>query len=65
MLMSGTAPSRGFVPGAGVPEENDPPSFADAADSLLAPAERPQASGESAPLLLADGTGYDATLSAS
>ena len=62
MLMSGTAPSRGFVPGAGVPGVNNPPSFADAADSLLEPAERQQASGESGLLLLADGTSYEGRL---
>ena len=60
--MSGTTQSRGFVPGAGVPGVLDPPSFADAADSLLEPAERQQASGAAGLLLLADGTRYEGRL---
>jgi len=60
--MSGTTLPRGFVPGAGVPGVHDPPSFTDAADSLLEPAERQQASGATGLLLLADGTRYEGRL---
>ena len=60
--MSGTTPPRGFVPGAGVPGVVDPPSFTDAADFLLEPAERQQASGAVGLLLLADGTRYEGRL---
>ena len=34
-LMSGNAPVRGFIPGAGVSGVQNPPSFTDAADILL------------------------------
>ncbi len=60
--MSGTTLPRGFVPGAGVPGVLDPPSFTDAADSLLEPVERQQASGATGLLLLADGTRYEGRL---
>ena len=60
--MSGASPTRGFVPGAGVPGAQNVPSFADAADLLLDSAARQQASGAPGLLLLADGTRYEGRL---
>ena len=62
LLMSGTTPPRGFIPGAGVPGVSNPPSFTDAADSLLDVTERQQPSGSPGLLLLADGTSYQGSL---
>jgi len=62
LLMSGTTPPRGFIPGAGVQGVSNPPSFTDAADSLLDVTERQQPSGSPGLLLLADGTSYQGSL---
>ena len=62
LLMSATTPPRGFIPGAGVPGVSNPPSFQDAADSLLEISEHQQPSGSPGLLLLADGTSYRGSL---
>jgi len=62
LLMSGTTPPRGFVPGAGVLGVSKPPSFTDAADLLLESTEHQQPSGSPGLLLLADGTSYRGSL---
>ena len=57
-LMSENPPGRGFIPGADVSGVNDPPSFPDAADTLLDSSATNPPSGADGLLLLADGTRY-------
>jgi carbamoyl-phosphate synthase small subunit len=57
-LMSGNAPVRGFIPGAGVSGVQNPPSFTDAADILLDSDTQEPPSDADGLLLLADGTRY-------
>ena len=57
-LMSGNAPVRGFIPGAGVSGVQPPPSFTDAADILLDSDTQEPPSDADGLLLLADGTRY-------
>ena len=62
LLMSRSSAAGGFCPGAGVRGVKDPPSFPDAADSLLDSRGSEQPSGSRGILLLADGTRFEGQL---
>ena len=62
MLMSESSAHGGFCPGAGIRGVENPPTFPDAADSLLNSSSSEQPSGSKGVLLLADGTRFDGTL---
>ena len=60
--MSESLAHGGFCPGAGIHGVEHPPTFPDAADSLLNSPGSEQPSGSKGILLLADGTRFDGTL---
>ena len=60
--MSESSAHGGFCPGAGVSGVEHPPTFADAADSLLNSPGPEHPSGSKGILLLADGTRFEGTL---
>tara|TARA_B100000575_G_scaffold260855_1_gene234123 strand:- start:1020 stop:2354 length:1335 start_codon:yes stop_codon:yes gene_type:complete len=60
--MSESSAHGGFCPGAGISGVEHPPTFADAADSLLNSPGPEQPSGSKGILLLADGTRFEGTL---
>ena len=62
LLMSDTAPARGFIPGAVVSGVENPHSFADAADILSDSNVNQPASFTPGLLLLADGTRFSGKL---
>ena len=61
-MMSASSAHGGFCPGAGIRGVENPPTFPDAADSLLNSSSSEQPSGSKGVLLLADGTRFDGTL---
>ena len=60
--MSESSAHGGFCPGAGISGVEHPPTFADAADSLLNSPGPEHPSGSKGILLLADGTRFEGTL---
>ena len=60
--MSESSGHGGFCPGAGIRGVEHPPTFPDAADSLLNSPGSEQPSGSKGVLLLADGTRFEGTL---
>jgi len=60
--MSESSTHGGFCPGAGIRGVEQPPTFPDAADSLLNSPGPEQPSGSKGILLLADGTRFEGTL---
>lgn len=60
--MSESSGHGGFCPGAGIRGVEHPPTFSDAADSLLNSPGSEQPSGSKGVLLLADGTRFEGTL---
>jgi len=62
MLMSESPADGGFCPGAGIRGVESPPTFPDAADSLLDTGGSEHPSGSRGILLLADGTRYEGRL---
>ena len=60
--MSESSAHGGFCPGAGISGVEHPPTFPDAADSLLNSPGPEQPSGSKGILLLADGTRFEGTL---
>ena len=60
--MSESSGHGGFCPGAGIRGVEHPPTFQDAADSLLNSPGSEQPSGSKGVLLLADGTRFEGTL---